>query len=38
MPKLPIISGDDCIKALGKIGYGLTTTPCDCRVYLAIAV
>ena len=37
MPKLPIISGDDCIKALGKIGYRLTT-PCDCRVYLAIAV
>jgi predicted RNA binding protein YcfA (HicA-like mRNA interferase family) len=21
MPKLPIISGDDCIKALSKIGY-----------------
>ena len=29
MPKLPIISGNDCIKALGKIGYSIARTKGD---------
>ena len=23
MPRLPVVSGDDCIRALGKIGYSI---------------
>ena len=29
MPKLPVISGDDCIKALNKIGYRIARTRGD---------
>ena len=29
MPRLPVVSGDDCIRALGKIGYCVARTKGD---------
>lgn len=29
MPRLPVVSGDDCIRALGKIGYSIARTRGD---------